>query len=154
MQALGIGQPTTLKELLSIQGISTFLWLLNPNSLIIKKSFYCTKGLSKHANAQRHVFHQSIENRRLDQIQVIESMFVLHLNHGNFTYYKMLIVLRRPRATLALLFIAILNMDVYSITNCLKPPSFLGYKIKISQHLNGCWMIHHNRQAINNENTQ
>ncbi len=75
-------------------------------------------------------FINQLRNPRLDQIQVIESMFVLHLNHGNFMYYKMLIVLGRPMATLALLFIVILNMDVYSITNCLKPPSFLGYKIK------------------------
>jgi hypothetical protein len=109
MQALGIGQPTTLKELLSMQGISTFLSLLNPNSLIIRKNLNCTKGLSKHANAQRHVFLQLVENPRFDQIQVIESMFVLHLNCDNFTYYKMLIVLGRPRAPLALLFIIILN---------------------------------------------
>jgi hypothetical protein len=45
-------------------------------------------------------------------------------------------------------------MDVYWITNCLKPSSYLGYKIKTLQHLNGCWMIHHNLQATNNEDTQ
>jgi len=109
MQALGIGQPTTVRELLSIQGISTFLSLQNPNSLVIRKNLHCTRGLSKHANAQKHVFFQSVENPRFDQIQVIESMLVLHLNCDNFTYYKMLIVLGRPRATFALLFIVILN---------------------------------------------
>jgi len=83
-------------------------------------------------------FINQLRNLRLYQIQVIESMFVLHLNHGNFTYYNMLIVLGGPWATLALLFIVSLNMDVYSMTNCLKPPSSLGYKIKTSQHLNGC----------------
>jgi hypothetical protein len=35
-----------------------------------------------------------------------------------------------------------------------KTPIFFGIQNKNFTCLNGCWMIHHNLQAINNEDTQ
>ncbi len=127
---------STIKNPLSIQGISTFLWLSNPHNFIIKKIAHCKNWLP------RHVDHKAKLSTNWLRILVLMNSMLLNTRwsstkpntwivviFASFTYSEMLqdrivkwkmilhilvkglIVLGGPKAALALLLIIILNTD-------------------------------------------